>query len=127
MSLYIEESIIPVFAQAAMYGLYIGTSAQCLRWLLLDDKDWNIRKKINWTMLTIAIFIFILMTINLWTSFQMTVAFDLQVNMRAGLQSWMGTANVRVFRDITCSLGLDWRLSIFIFAERNSARYPPYF
>ena len=107
MSTFIEESVIPLFAQVILYGLYVGTSGHCLRWLLFDDKDWNIRKKINWSMLAIGILLFILMTINLWTSLQLTVGPVLQVNVLVFEQSWLGPVDVRAFRNDVCSLRLD--------------------
>ena len=107
MSTFIEESFIPLIVQATMYGLYVGTSVHCLRWLLFDDNDWNIREKINWTMLTIGIVLFILMTINLWTALQLTVGPVLHVNVLEFEQSWLATVDVRVFCDRTCSMRLD--------------------
>ena len=107
MSTFIEESIIPLFTQAIMYGLYVGTSVHCLRWLLFDDTDWNVRKKINWPMLTIAILLFILMTINLWAMLQLMVGPALHVNVLDFEQTWWAPVDVRVFRDRTCSLRLD--------------------
>ena len=99
MSQYFEYSFIPVFAQAVIYGLYVETFFQCLRWLLLDDKDWNIRKKINWSMLTIGITLFTLMTINLWTAVQLTVGPALHVNVLAAEQSWLVPVDVRLSSD----------------------------
>ena len=104
---FVKESILPLFAQAIMYGLYVGTVVHCLRWLLFDDNDWTIRKKINWSMLAIGILLFILMTINLWTSLQLTVGPVLQVNVLVFEQSWLGTVDVRAFRNDVCSLRLD--------------------
>ena len=101
------NKVEPLFVQAIMYGLYVETSAHCLRWLLFDDKDWNVRKKINWTMLIIGIVLFIFMTINLWTAFQLTVGPALQINVLAAQQSWLVTIDVRSFRDKTCGLRID--------------------
>ena len=98
--------LVPLFAQAIMYGLYVGTSACCLRWLLFDDKDWNIRKKINWTMLTIAIVLFILMTVR--------VCIALESVVRSHYASpfepfWLDPIEVCMFRDRTCDLRFDQR------------------
>src|ERR1700760_1128248 len=101
MSTFVEENLIPLFPQAILYGLYLGTSIHCLRWLLFDDNDLNIRKKINWPMLTIAILLFILMTINLWTALQLTIGPVLQVNVLAFQQNWLGFVDVRMFRHRT--------------------------
>ena len=105
-STFIEEAVIPLIAQAFLYGLYLETTVHCLRWLLFDDKDWNIRKKINWSMLTIAIVLFILMTINLWVFLQLTVGPYLQLNVLATMRSWLSLVNVCFSRDKTCILRL---------------------
>ena len=105
--MFFEESFLPLFPQSVLYGLYVGTSVHCVRWLLFDDGDWNVRKKINWTMLTTAIVLFILLTVNLWTSLQLTVGPALQVNVLAYEQSWLAPVNVRMFRDRYCRLRLD--------------------
>ena len=123
MSAFFEESFIPLFSQAIMYGLYVGTFAHCLRWLLFDDEDWNIWKKINWTMLTIGVALFIFMTLNLWTALQLTVGPALQVNVLASGQSWLVRVDVRMSHDKTCSLWLDRRSPPSFFAGRNSDRY----
>ena len=107
MSIFFEESFLPLFTQSVMYGLYVGTSVHCVQCLLLDGTDWSVRKKINWTMSTTAIVLFILMTVNLWTSLQLTVGPALQVNVLASEQSWLLHANVRVFRDRFCRLRID--------------------
>ena len=75
--LFAPVELPPLFAQAIMYGLYVGTSVYCVRWLLFDDKDWKIRKTINWSMLTIGIILSILMTINHLIALQST-AFSLE-------------------------------------------------
>jgi hypothetical protein len=99
MSTFTEELVIPLVAQAILYGLYVGTSVHCLRWLLFDDKDWNVRKKIKWPMLTITMFLFILMTVNLWATLQLTIGPVLQVNVLASKQSWLNPVNVRLSCD----------------------------
>ena len=97
MSAFIEESLIPLFPQAILYGLYLGTSVHCLRWLMFDDKDWNIRKKIKWPMLTITILLFILMTINLCAALQLMVGPVLQLNVLAFKRSWADAVGVCIF------------------------------
>ena len=106
MSTFIEGSFIPLFSQAIMYGLYVETSVHCLRWLLFDDKDWNIRKKINWTMLTIAVVLFTLMTVNLLTSLLLTTGPVLHVNVLVFEHIWLGQVDVRFSRDKTFILVL---------------------
>jgi len=69
-------------------------------------------------MLTIAIFLFILMTINLWTALQLTAGPVLQVNVLAYYQSWLNTVNdvvsiaIRLIVDLVllyrCWMVWDW-------------------
>ena len=87
--------LVPLLAQAIMYGFYVGTSVYCLRWLLLDDKDWNIRKKINWTMLSIAIVLFILMTVQVCVALGSVVGSD---NNPVLTQFWLDPIEVCTFR-----------------------------
>ena len=47
---------------AILYGLYLATLVQCLRWLLFDDDGWKFRAHINWFMLTVTLFIFLFST-----------------------------------------------------------------
>ena len=100
---FVKESILPLFAQAIMYGLYVGTFVHCLRWLLFDDNDWNIRKKINWSMLTIGIILFSLMTINLWIALRLAIGPALQARVLVYAQSWLVPVEVRWSPDKTCS------------------------
>ena len=66
----VESWIFGVTLQALLYGLYVGTLAHCLRWLLFDDEGWSHRKNVNWAMLTVTIFIFLLSTGSLAMMFQ---------------------------------------------------------
>ena len=88
----------PPFIRAIMYGLYVGTSVHCLRWLLFDDKDWNIRKKINRTMLTITTVLFILMTVQVCVALKSVVRSDYN---SAWVQFWLDPIEVCIFRDRT--------------------------
>ena len=51
--------------QALMYGIYLTTFAHCLRWLLIDDEGWKLRRGINWHMLITSILLFLLSTTDL--------------------------------------------------------------
>ena len=60
-----QSYIYGIFVQALLYGIYVTTLAHCLRWLLLDDEGWTLRRKINWSMLTISVLLFPLLTTTL--------------------------------------------------------------
>jgi hypothetical protein len=62
---YADVVLISLFTQAALYGLYVATLIHCLRWLLYTDDGWKQRDGVNRIMLTAAILIFLLSTINL--------------------------------------------------------------
>jgi hypothetical protein len=66
-------SVIALFVQTLMYGLYITTLAHGLRWLLYDDKGWKLREKFNWAMVTITVFVFMLFTTSLALTLQFTI------------------------------------------------------
>jgi len=55
-----DAFLVTTLAQAVLYGLYLATFAQCLRWLLYDDGGWVLRtsKNVNHVMLITAILIF---------------------------------------------------------------------
>ena len=60
-----QSKLYATFVQTLLYGIYVTTLAHCLRWLLLDDGGWKLRKKINWSMLIISILLFLLSTTDL--------------------------------------------------------------
>lgn len=57
-----ENEIVIAFAGALSYGIYLLTLGHCLRWLLFADEGWTTRPKRNWSMITITILIFALVT-----------------------------------------------------------------
>lgn len=57
-----EQEIGIAFAGAVIYGIYLLTFAQSLRWQLLTDEGWVIRRKPHWGMVIITISIFALTT-----------------------------------------------------------------
>jgi hypothetical protein len=65
-----ETTLIAVFTQAVLYGLYIATLVHCLRWLIYTDDGWNQRDRINKLMLIATILIFMLSTMNLGITFR---------------------------------------------------------
>ena len=70
-----EAFVIPLFVQAVMFGSYLATLVHCLRWIVYDDEGWKVRKKVNWGMLAITLFVFLSSTTNLGISLQMTLGF----------------------------------------------------
>ncbi|KAM6502577.1 hypothetical protein JOM56_002554 [Amanita muscaria] len=69
-----EGDVVAIFVQAILFGLYLASLAHCLRWQLVDDEGWRLRTKINWAMLIIAIFLFLLLTIDLAIRLYLTIA-----------------------------------------------------
>lgn len=65
--------IILKIIQSFLYGLYLATFVHCLRWLIYDDEGWRLKPNINWPILTITVFVFLLTTIDLALSLPMTV------------------------------------------------------
>jgi hypothetical protein len=53
-----------LIVQAILSGLYTTSFFHCLRWLVFADEGWERRKKIQWPMLVIALFIYALALIN---------------------------------------------------------------
>ena len=60
-----QSFLCATFVQALLYGIYFTTLAHSLRWLLLDDEGWKVRRRINWFMLIISILLFLLSTTDL--------------------------------------------------------------
>ena len=92
-----DAFIISTFAQAILYGLYLVTFAQCLRWLLCEDGGWKLRtrKNVNHVMLVIAILLLV------FTSVDTMVALKISLTQRGsgdenGLGEELGIVNVRV-------------------------------
>ncbi|KIL58167.1 hypothetical protein M378DRAFT_15738 [Amanita muscaria Koide BX008] len=53
-----ESYVTALVVQASLYGLYVTTFWICLRWLMLADKGWGLRRPFDWPMLVAAIIIF---------------------------------------------------------------------
>ena len=60
-----ELSLIALFTQATLYGLYVATLIHCLRWLIYTDDGWKQRDGVNKLMLITTVVIFLLSTVNL--------------------------------------------------------------
>ena len=60
-----EITLISLFTQATLYGLYVATLIHCLRWLIYTDDGWKQRDRVNKLMLITTILIFLLSTANL--------------------------------------------------------------
>ena len=71
-----QSYLYGAFVQTLMYGMYVTTFAHCLRWLLLDDEGWKIRRRINWSMLIISILLFLLSTTALALTIQLLIYFN---------------------------------------------------
>ncbi|KIL56447.1 hypothetical protein M378DRAFT_89300 [Amanita muscaria Koide BX008] len=70
----VQRAAVETIAQALLYGIYLETLIQCLRWLVFIDEGWKPRDKINSLIMTFATsFIFLTSTINLMTSLQYTL------------------------------------------------------
>jgi hypothetical protein len=54
-----------LIVRATLYGLYIASSVHCFRWLLFDDQGRKLRKRINWRLTSVAVFIFCFLTTTL--------------------------------------------------------------
>ena len=57
-------SLCMLIVQGVLSGLYTASFFHCFRWLVFSDEGWECRKQINWTMLAIAILIFVLAMTN---------------------------------------------------------------
>ena len=60
-----EILLIALFTQATLYGLYVATLIDCLRWLIFTDDGWKQRDRVNKLMLITTVVIFLLSTVNL--------------------------------------------------------------
>ena len=67
-------SIIALFVQAILFGMYIATLAHCLRWFMYEDEEWKLRKTTHWPLLVITILIFLLSTSYLAIRVHVTIA-----------------------------------------------------
>jgi len=68
-----EAEVIATFVQAILYGLYIATLAHCLRWIMYNDEGWQLRKTINWHLVSLTMLIFALSTADLGVLLQITI------------------------------------------------------
>ncbi|KAF8956232.1 hypothetical protein BDZ97DRAFT_1763981 [Flammula alnicola] len=59
----VEKEIMVVFTESLLYGMYLITLAQCLRWQLFADDGRAARAQHNWSMVTITVLIFALTTV----------------------------------------------------------------
>ncbi|KIL63866.1 hypothetical protein M378DRAFT_79145 [Amanita muscaria Koide BX008] len=59
-----QTVIVSLFTHGLLYGIYLATLIQCLRWLTFTDEGWKPREKINTVMILTTIFIFLMSTIN---------------------------------------------------------------
>jgi hypothetical protein len=64
MTLRPDQNVASIFVSTLFYGLYLATLFHCVRWLIFTDDGWRLRKRINWTMLTITLVLFVLSTLS---------------------------------------------------------------
>jgi len=57
-----------------LFGLYLATLGHCLRWLLYEDQGWQLRKRVNWLMLSVTVMVFLLSSTDLGVTLRMTIA-----------------------------------------------------
>ncbi|KDR79645.1 hypothetical protein GALMADRAFT_137439 [Galerina marginata CBS 339.88] len=77
------DRFLAVFFAALATGIYLCTLAYCIRWLVYTDEGWKIRKRINKTMLSGTLSIFILSSIH--TSFAVATSFETIRHMELGI------------------------------------------
>jgi hypothetical protein len=71
----LEGGAIAVFVRATMYGIYAVIFAYSLRWLLLEDANWELRKVISWRPLAVSSITFVFLTTDLVLTVDMLVIF----------------------------------------------------
>ncbi|KAM6499826.1 hypothetical protein JOM56_005334 [Amanita muscaria] len=74
MLIEVQRLVVATIAQTLLYGIYLETLIQCLRWLIFIDGGWTPRDKINSRIMAFATgFIFLTSTTNLIFSLQYTL------------------------------------------------------
>ena len=81
----LEGGTVAVFVRATMYGIYAVTFANSLRWLLLEDTSWKLRKVINWRPLAVTSIIFVFLTTDLVLTVEMLTVFVQQETLCTAL------------------------------------------
>ena len=94
-----EDEFAVVFASASLYGIYLISFVQCLRWQLLTGKGWTIMWRWNRTTVNIVLVIFALTTayvsLGLYKSRRLVYATVHNTRTSApGLQPWFSVAIV---------------------------------
>jgi hypothetical protein len=92
-----DAFLIATFAQAILYGLYLVTFVQCLRWLLYEDEAWKLRtcKTVNRVMLIIATLLLSFQSVDTMVTIKISLT-QLGSGNRTGLGDELGIMNVRV-------------------------------
>ncbi len=67
---FVEVYIIAVTIQTLLTGAYFASFLICLRWLVVSDDGRNLRKRISWPLLSIAIILFAFSVVDLGISVQ---------------------------------------------------------
>ena len=68
--------IYTTFVQTLLYGIYVTTLVHCLRWLLLDDEGWTLRRRMSWFILIISILLFLFSTADLALSLKLLISYN---------------------------------------------------
>ena len=94
--------LIATLLQAILYGFYLETFVQCLRWLLCEDQGWKLRPrgKVNRAMLIIAVLILILASADTMVALKISLS---HLGSRSGKGlvvgvTKLGIVNVRIPR-----------------------------
>ncbi|KDR79634.1 hypothetical protein GALMADRAFT_137428 [Galerina marginata CBS 339.88] len=77
------DRFLAVFFAALATGTYICTLVYCIRWLVYTDEGWKIRKKIDRTLLSGTLSIFVLSSIH--TSFAVATSFETIRHLELGI------------------------------------------
>ncbi|KAF8632098.1 hypothetical protein AX15_002051 [Amanita polypyramis BW_CC] len=70
---YEIPTIVNLFVEALLYGVYITTLIHCLRWLVYNDGGRSGRGRVNVSMLIVSIVIFLFQTVEVATAFKGTL------------------------------------------------------
>jgi len=72
--------------RATIYGLYAASSVHCFRWLLFDDQGGKLRKRVDWRLTSVAVFIFCFLTTTLGVTSRTTLDL-IQSNLHSAVLS----------------------------------------
>ena len=88
----VEATTIAAVMQSLLMGVYLASFLLCLRWLLFSDGGRTLRKRIDWTLLSIAIALFALSA----TSFGFSLLFLLMASDKS-----LNRSSIQVYETLT--------------------------